>query len=116
MNPKELEDSAFDRRADTQLRRIEKALGALDPDEVEAYLGGDVLTITLGSGQKIIINRHRAARQIWMAALRRAWHFDPDPSGAWRTKDAELVSTLEQVLSEQLGRPIRLAEARQAAS
>ena len=109
MNPKELEDSTFDRRADTQLRRIEKALSAFDPDEVEAYLGGDVLTITLGSGQKIIINRHRAARQIWMAALRRAWHFDPDPAGAWRTKDAELVSTLEQVLSEQLGRPIQLA-------
>jgi CyaY protein len=116
MNPKELEDSAFDRLADAQLRRIEKALGAFDPDEVEAYLGGDVLTLTLGNGQKIIINRHRAARQIWMAAMRRAWHFDPDSSGAWRTKDAELVSTLEQVLSEQLGRPIRLAEARQAAS
>lgn len=116
MNPKELEDSAFDRHADAQLRRIEKALGAFDPDEVEAYLGGDVLTITLGNGQKIIVNRHRAARQIWVAAVRRAWHFDPDPAGSWRTKDAELISTLEQVLSDQLGRTIRLEEARQATS
>lgn len=112
MNPKETEDSVFDRHADAQLRRIEKALSTFDPDEIDAYLGGDVLTITLGNGQKIVINRHRAARQIWMAALRRAWHFDPDPAGSWRTKDAELVSALEQVLSDQLGRSIQLPGAR----
>lgn len=112
MNPKEQEDSAFDRGADAQLRRIEKALSGFDPDELDAYLGGDVLTITLGNGQKIIINRHRAARQIWMAALRRAWHFDPAAAGAWRTASAELISTLEEVLTQQLGRPIRLDEAR----
>jgi CyaY protein len=122
MNPKELEDSAFDRSADAQLRRIEKALSGFDPDEVDAYLGGDVMTITLGNGQKIIVNRHRAARQIWMAALRRAWHFDPTPAGEWRAKDksgeaeAELIDTLEQVLSQQLGRPIKLSEARGSAS
>lgn len=115
MNPKEQEDGAFDRSADAQLRRIEKALAGFDPDELDAYLGGDVLTITLGNGQKIIINRHRAARQIWMAALRRAWHFDPAPAGEWRIvkpAEAELVSTLEEVLTSQLGRPIRLDEAR----
>lgn len=123
MNPKEQEDGAFDRSADAQLRRIEKALAGFDPDELDAYLGGDVLTITLGNGQKIIINRHRAARQIWMAALRRAWHFDPAPAGTWRTgkladkpgdksTEAELIGTLEEVLTQQLGRPIRLDEAR----
>lgn len=139
MNPKEQEDSAFDRSADAQLRRIEKALSGFDPDELDAYLGGDVLTITLGNGQKIIINRHRAARQIWMAALRRAWHFDPAPAGTWRTAkpaeksgdksgdksaeksgdksgdknvEAELITTLEEVLTQQLGRPIHLDEAR----
>lgn len=131
MNPKEQEDSAFDRGADAQLRRIEKALSGFDPDELDAYLGGDVLTITLGNGQKIIINRHRAARQIWMAALRRAWHFDPAPAGTWRTAkpaeksgdkasdkpgdkstEAELITTLEEVLTQQLGRPIRLDAAR----
>lgn len=117
MNPREQSDSVFDKHADAQLRRLERALGSFDPDEAEADTSGDVLTITVlaGKGPRIIINRHRAARQIWMAAARKAWHFDPDESFTiWRTGDAELVATLEQVLSEQLKRPVSLAAARAA--
>lgn len=110
MNPREVEDAAFDKLADGQLRRLERALSSFDPDEVEGYLGGDVLNITLGDGTKIIINRHRAARQIWMAAQRRAWHFDYDTTNsAWRTPDAELISKLEQILAEYLKRPVSLS-------
>ena len=110
MNPREEADQAFDRVADAQLRRLEKAISSFDPDEVEADIGGDVLTLTCGDETKIIINRHRAARQIWMAALRRAWHFDPQPGGEWKTAAGEeLVATLEQVLGEKLGRAVHLA-------
>jgi CyaY protein len=109
MNPRELEDSAFDKLADGQLRRLERALSAFDPDEVEAYLGGDILNVTLGNNTKIVINRHRAARQIWMAAQSRAWHFDYDAkANLWRTSDAELESTLAQILAAYLKRPISL--------
>lgn len=113
MNPREQEDAAFDKLAEGQLRRLERALSSFDPDEIEGYLGGDVLNITLGTGTKVVINRHRAARQIWMAAQRRAWHFNYDEkAGTWRAAtnngDAELVSTLERVLSDELKRPIHL--------
>ena len=110
MNPREAEDAAFDKLADGQLRRLDRALSRLDPDEVECDLAGDVLNITLGNNSKIVINRHRAARQIWMAAQRRAWHFNHDAaSNTWRTGDAELISQLEQVLAEYLKRPISLS-------
>ncbi|MCS6915071.1 MAG: iron donor protein CyaY [Myxococcales bacterium] len=115
MNPHQQQDQAFDDMADAQLRRLERALSELDPDEVEADLAGDVLTLTLRDGTRIVINRHRAARQIWMAALRQAWHFNPEDQGRhWRTAQQreELVSTLERVLSQQLGRPIQLPGAR----
>lgn len=115
MNPREQDDQAFDQIAEAQLRRLERALAAFDPDEVEADIGGDVLTLVLGDGTKIIINRHRAARQIWMAALRQAWHFDLQPAdGAWWTAGAkeELVATLERVLTEKLGREVTLPGAR----
>lgn len=109
MNPREQEDAAFDKLADGQLRKLDRALAGFDPDEVDCYLGGDILNLTLPDGTKVIINRHRAARQIWMAAQRRAWHFDYDgATSSWRTKDAELVSALEQVLSEALKRTIKL--------
>ena len=109
MNPREAEDAAFDKLADGQLRRLDRALSNFDPDEVEGNLGGDVLNITLGDNSKIVINRHRAARQIWMSAQRRAWHFDYDKtSETWRTSDAELISKLAQILAEYLKRPVSL--------
>ena len=109
MNPREQSDAEFDRLADGELRRLERAFDAFDPDEVEPSIGGDVLTLTLGNGGKIIINRHRAARQIWMAAQRRAWHFSHDAaSNTWRTGEAELYSQLEQILAAHLKRPVSL--------
>jgi CyaY protein len=109
MNPREQEDSAFDKLASEQLRLLDRALSSFDPDEAESELAGDVLTITVGNRDKVVINRQRAARQIWLAALRRAWHFDYQPATQdWRTDSAELVSTLAQVLSEHLKRPIQI--------
>ena len=109
MNPKENLDNAFDTLAEGELRRLERALSGFDPDEVDASIGGDVLTLTLGDGAKIIINRHRAARQIWMAAARQAWHFDHDPAtGQWRAGPDELWATVERALSEGLRRPVIL--------
>lgn len=109
MNPREQSDAEFDRLADGELRRLERAFDAFDPDEVEPTMGGDVLTLTLGNGGKIIINRHRAARQIWMAAARQAWHFDHDPAtGQWRAGPDELWATVQRTLSEALRRPVTL--------
>ena len=110
MNPREKQDAEFDKIAEAMIRRIERAVSTFDPDELDVELSGDVLNLTHESGQKIVINRHRAARQIWMAALRRAWHFDPDTSGQlWKTGDAELVTQLEQVLSTLFSRTVKLS-------
>ena len=109
MNPRERQDAEFDKVAEAMIRRIERAVSTFDPDEIEVEMSGDVLNLTHSSGQKIVINRHRAARQIWMAAQRKAWHFDPDADGkTWKVGDAELVSQLEQVLTSLLSRPITL--------
>ena len=120
MNPREKEDLAFDQLADSQLKKLERAMLSYDPDELEAEKAGDVLNITLHAGQpqqsKLVLNRHRAARQIWLSAQRRAWHFDPvcDAAGqtTWHTqahgRDEELVATLQEILSTALKRPIQL--------
>lgn len=113
-----LDEPLFDRIAAAELKYLEKHLGDLDPDEAEVEFSLDVLTITLGSGDKIVVNSHRAARQIWMAAFRRAWHFNPVPpsegegAGAtwrWTTpRGDELRSTLGGLLTEKLGKPVTL--------
>jgi CyaY protein len=106
-----MDDATFDQIADAELHFLESRLGELDPDELEADLSSGVLTCTFADGQKLVVNSHRAAGQIWMAAFRTAWHFSPkqEPSGwMWRTATDELRATLRQVIADRLGHPIAL--------
>jgi CyaY protein len=105
-----LSEQAFERAADAALRALDGALTDLDGVEVDLESG--ILTLEFSDGVKYVVNSHRAARQIWMAAERSAWHFDLDPDRdvwiATKTGD-ELWATLEGVLSRKLGRPLELA-------
>jgi CyaY protein len=103
-----LEDH-FDKIADAELKHLEKSLGEIDPDELDVELSQGVLTCTFADGQKLIINSHHAAGQIWMAAFRTAWHFSPRESGGrveWRTERDELRSTVKRVVGERLGHEV----------
>lgn len=105
------QEDHFDRIADAELRHLEKTLGDFDPDEVDVELSQGVLTLTLGDGQRIVVNSHHAAGEIWMAAFRQAWHFAPKESAGkveWRTAKDELRATLARLLSEHLGREVRV--------
>jgi CyaY protein len=99
----------FDLIADAELRHLERMLGELDPDEVDFDLSQGVLTITLADDNKIVVNSHHAAGEIWMAAFRQAWHFAPHEEAGkveWRTAKDELRTTLARLLSERLGRTV----------
>ena len=70
-----------------------------------------MLTLTLADESTIVVNSHHAAKEIWMAAFRQAWHFGPKEEGGkveWRTTKDELRGTLGRILSEKIGRPIPL--------
>ena len=106
-----MDDKQFDRLADAELHHLEKVLGDFDPDEVEVDFSSGVLTLTLADGNKIVVNSHRAAGQIWMAAMRQAWHFSPrehDGNWTWHTATDELRATLGRLLAERIGRAITL--------
>jgi len=66
--------------------------------------------LDLRDGTRIVINSHRAARQIWMAAVSTAWHFDPAGEGVWRASRTgeELRPTLSRLLHERIGLTVSL--------
>jgi CyaY protein len=74
-------------------------------------LSGDVLTIEFDDETRYVINSHVAARQIWLAADRSAWHFDPNADGRWldRRTGSELWATVHELLTKKLGRPVPFA-------
>jgi iron-sulfur cluster assembly protein CyaY len=103
-----MNETEFAAHASVALEAIERALETTELDfELK---GGGVLEIEFDDGSKIIVNRHAAAREIWVAARAGGFHFRWD-GAAWRdTRDgAELFAALSRLVSEQGGQPVRLA-------
>ena len=104
-----ISEKDYEARAYPELSALVDALDAF-PDDLFAELAGDVLTLEFDDRSRYVINSHLAARQIWLAAERRAWHFDCDERGRWidRKSGGELWQTVGELLSKKLGRPITL--------
>ncbi|HEU4730784.1 MAG TPA: iron donor protein CyaY [Kofleriaceae bacterium] len=100
-----MDDASFDRVAREELHELEGAFAEVDPDDVEVSTSDGVLRLDLRDGTRIVINSHRAARQIWMAAVSTAWHFDPANDGTWRASRTgeELRPTLARLVRERTG-------------
>lgn len=100
-----MDDTTFDEMARDELRHLEDRLADVDPDDVEVSTSDGILRLDLRDGTKIVINSHRAARQIWMAAISTAWHFDPVDGGGWRASKSgdELRSTIARLVKERVG-------------
>lgn len=99
-----MDESAFNALAEAELARIETALEACGVDiDIEPKPGG-VLEIEFDNGSKMIINRHTAAREIWVAARSGGFHFRPE-AGQWlNTRDGtELYAMLSTLVGEQGG-------------
>ena len=105
-----MNDSEFNTLADEALKQIEAGLEQSDADLDFAMVSAGVLEIELPDGSKIIVNRHSAAREVWVAAKSGGYHFRWDGS-AWRdTRDkSELMASLTRILSSQSGETVKLS-------
>jgi CyaY protein len=104
-----MNDAEFDRLAHAALQTIEQRLEASGVDADFELKEGGVLEIEFADGSKVIVNRHAAAREIWLAARSGGFHFRWDGS-SWRdTRDgSELFAALSRVASQQAGHAVRL--------
>ena len=102
-------ESEFEALADAALTRVEQAIDSSDLDVDLQSKAGGVLEIEFENGTKMVINRHGAAQEIWVAAKSGGFHFRWDGS-AWRdTRDGgELFAALSRLISAQGGQGIVL--------
>lgn len=105
-----LDEQTYTGLASAQLKHLVARLDdlAAEAEEFEVELANDILSVEFPDGAKFVINSHRAARQIWMAAGTQAWHFDY-AAGQWistKTKE-ELWPAIAAQLSRKLGRSIQ---------
>jgi len=107
-----MNESEFIELAESTLEDIERALesaadrAGIDLD-IETMPGG-VLKVTFENDTQMIINRHLAAGEIWVAAKSGGFHFRPE-EGAWiGTRDGQdLWAALTTLVSEQAETPVQ---------
>src|ERR671926_1962793 len=104
-----MDEREFTAAAERALERIEAALEACGVDaDIERKEGG-VLEIEYADGSRMVVNRHGAAREIWVAARSGGYHFRWDGS-AWRDtrEGTELFAALSKIISSQGGQAVLL--------
>jgi CyaY protein len=103
-------DAEFESLADATLAALERAIDRVELDVDLQTKGAGVLELEFADGAKLIVNRHTAAREIWVAAKSGGFHFRHDGI-AWRdTRDGtELYAALSRLVSAQSATPVILA-------
>jgi CyaY protein len=104
-----MDETEFAAAAERALERIERALEESGVDADVELKDGGVLEVEFADGSRMVINRHGAAREIWVAARSGGFHFRWD-GAHWRdTRDgAELFAALSRLVSAQSGQPVLL--------
>ena len=105
-----MNETEFQALSETVLQRIERALEHSGVEVDFELKEGGVLEMEFDDGSKIIVNRHGAAREIWVAARSGGFHFRWD-GAAWRdTRDGtELFALLSRLVSLHSGTGVILA-------
>lgn len=112
-----MEEREFLALADAELARVENALEKLqaesDVDFDYELKPGGIIEIDFADGSKVIINRHAAAQEIWVAARSGGFHFRPPATAEGRWCDTrsgeDLAAALTRCFSAQAGAALRLA-------
>lgn len=104
-----MNETDFEALADGTLARVEAALEASGVEADVDLREGGILEVEFEDGAKLIVNRHRPAREIWVAARSGGFHFRWD-GAAWRdSRDGtELFAALSSLVSLHSGRAVQL--------
>ena len=103
-------EEQFDALAGAVLEHVRRALEASGIEADIEQKGDGVLELEFADESKMVINRHTAAREIWVAARSGGFHYRWD-GAQWRDtrEGSELFAALSKLVSAQGGEPVLLA-------
>lgn len=103
-----MSETEFTDLAEATLAAIERAIDASAVD-IEASRAGNVLTLELDNGSKVVINSQTPMRQMWVAGKSGAFHYARNGDRWTDTRDgSELFAALSRLISAQGGEAVVL--------
>lgn len=103
-----MSETEFIDLAEATLAAIERAIDASAVD-IEASRAGNVLTLELDNGSKVVINSQTPMQQMWVAGKSGAFHYARNVDRWVDTRDGtELFAALSRLISAQGGEAVVL--------
>lgn len=98
-----MNESEFLTLSDQVFDHIEATLDAGDFD-IDLNRNGNVLEIEFDDGSKVVVNRHAANQEIWLAARSGGYHYRR-VDGRWQSTrdDSEFFTQLASVIATHAG-------------
>ena len=101
--------SEFESLADAALERIARVVEESGAECECEPKGSGVLELEFADASRVVINRHSAAQEIWVAAKSGGYHFRFNGSVWLDTREnRELLVVLSGIITEQSGRKVTL--------
>ena len=101
--------SEFEKLADAMIERITRLVEESGAECDCEPKGSGVLELEFANGSRIIVNRHSAAQEIWVAAKSGGFHFRFDGLVWADTRDRrELLAVLSELVTQQSGSTVAL--------
>ena len=103
-----MSESEFLELTEATLAAIERAIDATGAD-IEVSRAGNVLTLELDNGSKVVINSQAPMQQMWVAGRSGAFHYARSGQEWIDTRDgSELFAALSRLISAQGGEAVML--------
>jgi iron donor protein CyaY len=99
----------YQQRAEACLQRVARWAEQLDPDEVDFTTRDGMVELEFADGVRFVLNRQSGARQMWFAAIARAWHYGWDPARQTWADDRDghdLYARVAEVTAEKVGHAV----------
>lgn len=104
-----MDENAFNTAAEQELQAIAQAIDDSGIDCDAEFKASGVLELGFEDGTRMVINRHTAAREIWVAAKSGGFHFRPEGLRWVDTRSGrELRAALSELVSACAGEPVSL--------
>lgn len=107
-----MDENAFNTAAEQELQAIAQAIDDSGIDCDAEFKASGVLELGFEDGTRMVINRHTAAREIWVAAKSGGFHFRPEgPLWVDTRSGRELRAALSELVSACAGEAVSLPPA-----
>jgi CyaY protein len=107
-----MDENAFNTAAEQELQAIAQAIDDSGIDCDAEFKASGVLELGFEDGTRMVINRHTAAREIWVAAKSGGFHFRREGARWVDTRSGrELRAALSELISACAGEAVSLPTA-----